>query len=86
MLTKKHFEAIAEIVRSNVTTVQKPEEETYIKAHKFIHELSNYFLEINPKFDKNKFVDYAKYNFPKTNLEYRFNVNSYERYPYKNKF
>jgi hypothetical protein len=77
MLTKKHFEAIAEIVRKNVTTVQKPEEETYIKAHRFIDDLSNYFLEINPNFNKDKFVNYAKYNFPKTNLEYRFNVNNF---------
>ena len=75
MLTKKHFETIAEIVRSNVTTVQKPEEETYIKAHKFIYELSNYFLEINPNFDYNKFIAHAKFNFPKTYLEYKFNVN-----------
>jgi hypothetical protein len=78
MLTKKHFEAIAEIVRKNVITVQKPEEETYIKAHRFIDDLSCYFLEINPNFDKNKFVAYAKYNFPKTNLEYRFNVNRFK--------
>jgi hypothetical protein len=77
MLTKKHFEAIAEIVRKNVTTVQKPEEETYIKANRFIDDLSNYFLEINPNFDKNKFVAYARYNFPKTNLEYRFNINKF---------
>jgi hypothetical protein len=77
MLTKKHFEAIAEIVRANVTTVQKPEEETYIKAHKFINDLSNYFLEINPNFDYAKFIAYAKFNFPKTNLEYKFNVNKF---------
>ena len=79
MLTKKHFEAIAEIVRSNVTTVHwdKPEEETYIKAHKFIHELSRYFLDINPNFDYDKFISYTTSNFPKTNLEYRFNVNKF---------
>jgi hypothetical protein len=83
MLTKKHFEKIAEIIRKNVITVKKPEE-TYIKAHRFIDDLSFYFSEINPNFDKDKFVDYVKYNFPKTNLEYRFDVNSWERYPYKN--
>ena len=77
MLTKKHFEAIAEIVRKNVITVQKPEEDTYIKAHKFIDDLSCYFSEINQNFDKAKFVAYARYNFPKTNLEYRFNINKF---------
>ena len=77
MLTKKHFEAIAEIVRSNVTTINKPEEETYIKAHRFIDDLSSYFLEINANFDKNKFVAYATYNFPKTNLEHKFNINKF---------
>jgi len=56
MLTKKHFENIASIIRVNTHTSSFPKDEmkTYISTW-VVQELIYYFKEQNQNFDENKF-------------------------------
>ena len=51
MLTKKHFEKIAEIIRKNK---EKQDFESVC------NDLANYFAEENPLFNKSKFMEACK--------------------------
>jgi methionine synthase I (cobalamin-dependent) len=64
MITKKHFKAIADIIRVNTHTAQKQGMQTYISTWA-VEELINYFSQINPSFDKYKFRYVAEFNIPK---------------------
>ena len=64
MMTKKHFRTIADIIRVNTHTAQKPEMYTYISTWA-IEQLISYFSEINPNFDKEKFRYISEFNQPK---------------------
>ena len=68
MITKKHFEAIADIIRVNTHTAQRPEMQTYISTW-VVEELISYFAKINPSFNEEKFRKVARFNVPK-NKEY----------------
>lgn len=57
MLTKKHFKAIAEIIRTSrdviiTYTSNKPIAECDVAEH-----LADYFATQNPRFDRQKFLD-----------------------------
>ncbi len=52
MLTKKHFKEIAEIVLNNTDKFKS----IALKSD-FINDLSNYFIEVNPNFNRDKFID-----------------------------
>jgi len=52
MLTKTHFEKIAEIILNNTYNFKS----LALKCE-FIDQMSDYFVSINPNFDKTKFVD-----------------------------
>ena len=56
MLTKKHFENIASIIRTNTHTSSFPKDEmkTYISTW-VVQELIYYFKEQNQNFNENKF-------------------------------
>jgi len=64
MMTKKHFQAIADIIRVNTHTAQKPEIQTYVSTW-VVEELISYFSKINPNFNSDKFRHVAKFNQPK---------------------
>ena len=64
MMTKKHFRTIADIIRVNTHTAQKPEMHTYISTWA-IEQLISYFSEINPSFDAEKFRYISEFNQPK---------------------
>jgi methionine synthase I (cobalamin-dependent) len=64
MITKKHFEAIADIIRVNTHTAQRPEMQTYISTWA-VEELIAYFSKINPSFNDEKFRYVARFNVPK---------------------
>jgi len=61
MLTKKHFKAIADIIRVNTYTAQKNEMHTYISTY-IVDELISYFSKINPNFNSEKFRLVAEFN------------------------
>ena len=65
MLTKTHFEKIAEIILNNTSNFKS----LALKCE-FIDQMSDYFVSINPNFDKTKFVD-ACHNY-KSSLEKSF--------------
>ena len=52
MLTKKHFKEIAEILLNNTDKFKS----IALKSD-FINDLSNYFIEVNPNFNRDKFID-----------------------------
>ena len=52
MLTKKHFKEIAEIVLNNTDKFKS----IALKSD-FINDLSDYFIEVNPNFNRDKFID-----------------------------
>lgn len=53
MFTRQHYKAIAGIVRnSTVNKTSKP----VINREILIRELTNYFAEDNPRFDRQKFL------------------------------
>ena len=59
MITKKHFKAIADIIRVNTHTAQKQGMQTYISTWA-VEELINYFSQINPSFDKDSLDRYMQ--------------------------
>jgi len=56
-MTKKHFEAIAKILKRNMPQVDTEWEVQVKSYHKAIIELANYFGEVNPNFDNARFVN-----------------------------
>lgn len=64
MMTKKHFEAIADIIRINTHTAQRPGLNTYVSTW-VVEELISYFSNINPNFNSEKFRYVANFNKPK---------------------
>ena len=52
MLTKKHFKEIAEIVLNNTDKFK-----SIALKYDFINDLSDYFIEVNPNFNRDKFID-----------------------------
>ncbi len=56
ILTKKHFKAIADIIKNNT---KKIDSEVFIcnflENKKFISDLSNYFKSLNENFNEDKF-------------------------------
>jgi hypothetical protein len=52
MLTKKHFKEIAEIVLNNTDKFK-----SIAFKSDFINDLSDYFIEVNPNFNRDKFID-----------------------------
>ena len=63
MMTKKHFKAIADIIRVNTYTAQKPGMQTYISTW-VVEELISYFSKVNPNFNGEKFRYVAEFNQP----------------------
>ena len=64
MMTKKHFKEIADIIRVNTHTAQKPGMQTYISTW-VVEELISYFSKVNPSFNSEKFRYVANFNKPK---------------------
>ena len=59
MLTKKHYKAIAKIVKSRYTSYDPydPEEDNMAYGiENLMWSLADYFAKDNPQFDKNKFL------------------------------
>ncbi len=63
MMTKKHFKEIADIIRVNTHTAQKPGMQTYISTW-VVEELVSYFSKVNPSFNSEKFRHVARFNQP----------------------
>ncbi len=53
-MTKKHFEAIAKILRNNLTDSVG---QTNTQVISVAMDLGRYFEEVNPRFDRQKFFD-----------------------------
>ena len=63
MMTKKHFEVIADIIRVNTHTAEKPGLNTYVSTW-VVEELISYFSKVNPNFNSEKFRYVARFNHP----------------------
>lgn len=59
MFTRKHYKAMAEIIRRNTRTMDLDQFGTldYIRAEDLIDEVSDMFREDNSRFDKDRFVE-----------------------------
>lgn len=60
MFTKKHYEAIAKIIKGNTTTgtglISSYGLLPWMNRDSFVYELADYFLKDNPNFDREKFI------------------------------
>lgn len=59
MLSKKHYEAIAKIIKDN-TAVVIAIDAGIIFRDSLAYELADYFLKDNPSFDREKFIKACK--------------------------
>ncbi len=55
MLSRKHYKAIAEIVKKNTTKVDKII--LYVKRADMVCDLADYFAADNPRFDRARFLE-----------------------------
>jgi len=56
VMTKQHFEAIAQIIRET-TYIDPHKFESYIKKEDFIQKLGRYFKDQNPNFCPDRFAE-----------------------------
>ena len=54
MLTKKHFEAITQIIKEATYKTHNPDFE-YLNKEQLVSNLADYLATQNPRFDANKF-------------------------------
>ncbi len=54
MLTRKHYKAIAAIVKDCTKTTD--DAVTYVSSSQLCHELADYFAADNPRFDRERFL------------------------------
>ena len=55
-LSKKHFVAVADILKDNITSLDQ------VMKEKIINDFSKYFSSENPRFDRNRFIKYIGEN------------------------
>lgn len=55
MLSRKHYKAIAEIVKKN--TVRTGEIMVYVKRADMVCDLTDYFAQDNTRFDRDRFLE-----------------------------
>lgn len=57
-MTQKHYNRIAAILQAELTACQGPRERA--RVHSIIEEMAEYLAEMNPNFQRQKFLDAAK--------------------------
>lgn len=55
-MTRKHFEAIAAIIKSNGVEIHSDFDRGYIAGVEVAHEMADFFATQNPNFDRVRFL------------------------------